>query len=129
MGEAATAVSDEAFSALAENLHHILETRALLCVIAPEDVPGEAVVEAALSRCDRADSVVVTTAAPGSLAALLAAFHAALHLGARASRSEGGPYCEPAFRFSDAVARGNRVAWRTLVSHRRPRQFGVGQLR
>lgn len=30
MTEVATAVSDEAFSALAENLGHILETRALL---------------------------------------------------------------------------------------------------
>lgn len=58
MGEVATAVSDEAFSALAENLGHILEVRALLCVIAPEDVQGEAVVEAALSRCDGADAVV-----------------------------------------------------------------------
>jgi type II secretory pathway predicted ATPase ExeA len=86
MGEAATAVSDEAFCALAENLRHILETRALLCVIAREDVQGEAVVEAALSRCDGADSVVVTTAAPGNLAALLDAFHAALHLGARPRR-------------------------------------------
>ncbi|WP_334586307.1 hypothetical protein [Streptomyces sp. B21-083] len=45
MGEAATAVSDEVFSALAENLGHVLEARALLCVIAPEDVQGEAVVE------------------------------------------------------------------------------------
>ncbi|MEH0415946.1 AAA family ATPase [Streptomyces sp. B21-083] len=83
MGEVATAVSDEAFAALADNLGHILETRALLCVIAPEDIQGVAVVEAALSRCDGADSVVITTAAQGSLAALLEAFHAALHLGVR----------------------------------------------
>ncbi|MFD5272105.1 hypothetical protein [Streptomyces sp. NPDC058335] len=74
MGEVATAVSEEAFSALAENLSHTLETRALLCVIAPEDVQGEAVVEAALGRCEGADSVLVTTAAPGNLAALLDAF-------------------------------------------------------
>lgn len=40
MGEVATAVSDEVFAALADNLGHILETRALLCVIAPEDVPA-----------------------------------------------------------------------------------------
>ena len=86
MGEVGTAVSDEVFSALAENLGHILETRALLCVIAPEDVQGEAVVEAALSRCGGADSVVVTTAAPGNLAALLDAFYAALHLGVRPRR-------------------------------------------
>ncbi|MEW2122015.1 AAA family ATPase [Streptomyces sp. NPDC005474] len=86
MGEVATAVSDEAFAALAENLGYILETRALLCVIAPPDVQGVAVVEAALSRCDGADAVVVTTAAPGSLAALLDAFHAALHLGVRPRR-------------------------------------------
>ena len=86
MGEVATAVSDEAFSALSENLRHILEVRALLCVIAPEDVEGEAVVEAALSRCDGADPVMVTTASPGTLAALLDAFHAALHLGARPRR-------------------------------------------
>ncbi|WP_105975683.1 AAA family ATPase [Streptomyces geranii] len=86
MGEAATAVSDEVFSTLAENLGYILETRALLCVIAPEDVQGEAVVEAALSRCDGADPVMVTTASPGTLAALLDAFHAALHLGVRPRR-------------------------------------------
>lgn len=58
MGEVAAAVSDEAFSALAENLGHILETRALLCVTAPKDVQGETVVEAALSRCDGAESVM-----------------------------------------------------------------------
>src|SRR5690348_7059577 len=86
MGEVATAVSDEAFAALADNLGHILETRALLCVIAPEDVQGEAVVEAALGRCDGADPVVVTTAAPGNLAALLDTFHVALHLGVRPRR-------------------------------------------
>ncbi|MEU6611581.1 AAA family ATPase [Streptomyces shenzhenensis] len=86
MGEVATAVSDEAFAALAENLGHILETRALLCVIAPEDVQGNAVVEAALGRCDGADPVVVTTAAPANLAALLDAFHAALYLGTRPRR-------------------------------------------
>ncbi|MFF2217464.1 AAA family ATPase [Streptomyces antibioticus] len=86
MGEVATAVSDEVFSALAENLGHILETRALLCIIAPQDVQGEAVMEAALSRCDGADSVMVTTAAPGNLAALLDAFHTALHLGVRPRR-------------------------------------------
>ncbi|MFB6772679.1 ATP-binding protein [Streptomyces sp. NPDC056337] len=86
MGEVATAVSDEAFAALADNLGHVLETRALLCVIAPEGVRGEAVVEAALSRCDGAGPVVVTAVAPGSLAALLDAFHAALHLGVRPRR-------------------------------------------
>ncbi|MER5720355.1 hypothetical protein [Streptomyces sp. NPDC002132] len=86
MGEVATAVSEEAFSALAENLGHILETRALLCGITPEDIQGDVVVEAALSRCDGADSVVVTTAASGNLAALLDAFHAALHLGVRPRR-------------------------------------------
>ncbi|MGW2124624.1 hypothetical protein [Streptomyces sp. NPDC001758] len=86
MGEVATAVSDEAFAALAENLGHILETRALLYVIAPEDVQGEAVVEAALSRCDGADPVVIATAAPGTLAALLDAFHEDLYLGARPRR-------------------------------------------
>ncbi|GHB88073.1 hypothetical protein GCM10010306_098990 [Streptomyces umbrinus] len=67
-------------SARAENLGHILETRALLCVIASENVWGEAVVETALSR-DGAGSVVVMTAAPGNLAALLDAFHTALYLG------------------------------------------------
>ncbi|MEU9671126.1 IS630 family transposase [Streptomyces bobili] len=61
-------------------------TRALLCVIAPEEVQGETVVEAVLSRCDGADSVVVTTAAPGNLATLLDPFHAALHLGVRPRR-------------------------------------------
>ncbi|MEU6230729.1 hypothetical protein [Streptomyces sp. NPDC047042] len=86
MGEAATAVSDEVFSVRVENLGYVLEARALLCVIAREDVQGEAVVEAALSRCDGADSVVVTTAVPGNLAALLDAFHAALRLGARPRR-------------------------------------------
>jgi type II secretory pathway predicted ATPase ExeA len=86
MGEVATAVSEEAFSALAENLGHILEARALLCVIAPDNVQGEAVVEAALSRCNGADSVMVTTAAPGNLAALLDAFYTALHLGVRPRR-------------------------------------------
>jgi type II secretory pathway predicted ATPase ExeA len=86
MAETATTVSDEAFSALAENLDHTLETRALLCVIAPEDVQGEAVVEAALNRCDGARPVVVTTAAPANLAALLDAFHDALHLGVRSRR-------------------------------------------
>lgn len=80
MSEAATAVSEEAFSALAENLGYVLETRALLCVIAPENVRAEAVVEAALSRRDGADPVVVTTAAPGSRAALLDGFCTALHL-------------------------------------------------
>ncbi|MFF9049402.1 hypothetical protein [Streptomyces parvulus] len=40
-------------------------------------------VEAALSRCEEADPVVVTTVAPHYLAALLDAFHAALHLGVR----------------------------------------------
>ncbi|MEU9647241.1 hypothetical protein, partial [Streptomyces sp. NPDC048188] len=79
-------VSGEAFAALADNLGHALEYRALLCVIAPEDVRGEAVVEAALSRCDGADPVVVTTVVPVTLAALLDAFHAALHLGVRPRR-------------------------------------------
>ncbi|MFI1488036.1 hypothetical protein [Streptomyces sp. NPDC020747] len=102
MGKVATAVSGEAFSALAENLGYILETRALLCVIAPENVQGEAVMEAALSRCDGADSVVVTTAAPGNLAVLLDAFHAALHLGVRPRR------------LADAQqAVENELAWRS----------------
>ncbi len=86
MGEVATAVSDEAFAALADTLGHILETRALLCVITPQDVQGEAVVKAALSRYGEADSVVIATAAPGTLAALLDAFHEALYLGARPRR-------------------------------------------
>lgn len=34
-----------------------------------------------------------------------------------------------ALRLCDAAARGNRVAWRTLVSHRRSRRLDAGQLR
>lgn len=87
MGEAAPAVSDEALAALAEDLDQLLAPRAPMCVIAPEDLHGEAVVKAALVRTDRAEHGVVTTAAPANPAALLNAFHAALHLGARPRRS------------------------------------------
>jgi type II secretory pathway predicted ATPase ExeA len=80
MGSGSLAVSDEELSALCENLGYILETRALLCVLAPDGVHGEAMVAEALGRHAEADPIVVAAAPPGSRAALLDAFYTALHL-------------------------------------------------
>lgn len=79
MSEVSPAVSDAAFSALSENLAHVLQTRAMLGVVAPDVHEGQVVVQAALARQGQ-DAVLVAAAEPGSRAALLDAFYAALRL-------------------------------------------------
>ncbi|GHE12059.1 AAA family ATPase [Streptomyces alanosinicus] len=67
-------VPDEAAAALCENLGHVLQACALMCVIAPDSVQGETVVQAALQHA-QAEPVIVTGTAPGTLPALLASLH------------------------------------------------------
>ncbi|MEU6381681.1 ATP-binding protein [Streptomyces sp. NPDC046909] len=83
MNEAPTTAPDHVLPTFSENLGHILETNALMCVITKNGAQGETVVRAALAHHGQSDPVVLTTVAPGSLSALLDAFHDALHLGPR----------------------------------------------
>ncbi|GGW25097.1 ATP-binding protein [Streptomyces alanosinicus] len=64
---------DEAFAALCENLGHVLQACALMCVIAPDAVHVEAVVQAAVQHAH--DPVVVSGTAPGTLPGLLASLY------------------------------------------------------
>ncbi|MFF4277083.1 hypothetical protein [Streptomyces sp. NPDC001536] len=83
MGKVTVAASDTALSAFSDNLSHVLEARALLCVITPDGLDGEAVVRAALTRHTGTDPVWVTAATSYGHGALLDAFYAELNLGAR----------------------------------------------
>ncbi|WP_158692940.1 ATP-binding protein [Streptomyces roseochromogenus] len=65
---------DKAFAALRENLGHVLQACALMCVLAPDGVQGDAVVRAAVQHA-QADPIVVSGIAPGTLPALLASLH------------------------------------------------------
>ncbi len=83
MSEVTVAASAKLIRAFSENLSYVLEARALLCVITPDDLDGEAVVRAALARHADTDPVWVAAAAPKGHGALLDAFYAELALGAR----------------------------------------------
>ncbi|OIK02857.1 hypothetical protein BIV25_01245 [Streptomyces sp. MUSC 14] len=65
---------DEAAAGLRENLGHVLQACALMCVIAPDSGQGEALVQDVLQHA-HAEPVVVAGTTAGTLPALLSSLY------------------------------------------------------